>query len=53
VIRKPIAVMLAEHDAAGEHLHQIEALTGDFMVPGTHARPGRRFMPARGSSPTT
>lgn len=34
MIGKPIAVMLAEHDAAGEHLHQLEALTGDFTVPG-------------------
>jgi len=33
MIRQPIAVMLAEHDNAGEQLHRLEELTGHFATP--------------------
>jgi regulator of cell morphogenesis and NO signaling len=33
MIGQPIAVMLAEHDDAGAHLRELEALTNDFAVP--------------------
>ena len=33
MIGQPISVMLAEHDAAGEDLHALERLSGDFTAP--------------------
>lgn len=33
VITHPIAVMEAEHDAAGDYLHRIHALTNGFTIP--------------------
>lgn len=51
MISGPIAVMLAEHEATGEKLHRLEALTHDFTLPESGACPtwkalyggGRKF----------
>jgi regulator of cell morphogenesis and NO signaling len=34
MIAQPIAAMLAEHDDRSVHLHELEALTNDFVSPG-------------------